>query len=284
MADPATGGFPVTGTKATGVPKVLAGTALPFAEGDLDTLRRLLDENRGEIAAIMMEPMRTELPPEGYLQEVKKIAKANEVILIFDEVSCGFRASIGGVQDYLGVTPDMTTFAKSISNGYPMGAVVGSREVMESAGSMFISSSYWSDNIGLAASIATISELKRRNSAQRFQEIGESLAAALTQVVEAVGISGRVTGFWTKPSIEIDVPDESLRPKVNTLFIQEMAKRGVFSPTGFNATLAHSDEDIQITAEAAEQSLRVVMKGLEGSLDDLLEVEVKKDTLRRLVS
>ena len=112
------------------------------------------------------------------------LAKANEVILIFDEVSCGFRASIGGVQDYLGVTPDMTTFAKSISNGYPMGAVVGSREVMESAGSMFISSSYWSDNIGLAASIATISELKRRNSAQRFQEIGESLAAALTQVVE----------------------------------------------------------------------------------------------------
>ena len=165
LEDPATGGFPVTGTRATGVPKALAGTALPFAEGDLDTLRRLLDENKGEVAAIMMEPMRSELPPEGYLETVKELAHANGAILIFDEVSCGFRAAVGGVQEYLGITPDMTTFAKCISNGYPMGAVVGSREVMEPAGSMFISSSYWSDNVGLAASIATLGELKRRDSA-----------------------------------------------------------------------------------------------------------------------
>ena len=283
LEDPATGGFPVTGTRATGVPKALAGTALPFAEGDLETLRRLLDENKGEVAAIMMEPMRSELPPEGYLETVKELAHANGAILIFDEVSCGFRAAVGGVQEYLGITPDMTTFAKCISNGYPMGAVVGSREVMEPAGSMFISSSYWSDNVGLAASIATLGELKRRDSAAEFQEIGESMIAALGDAVESVGISGRVTGFWTRPTIEIDVPDESLRPKVNTLFIQEMAKRGVFTPTGFNFTLSHTEEDIRITADAAAESLGVVMKGLEGNLDDLLETDVRKEVLRRLV-
>ena len=283
MEDPATGGFPVTGTRATGVPQALAGTALPFAEGDLDTLRRLLDENKGEVAAIMMEPMRTELPPEGYLETVRDLAHANGAILIFDEVSCGFRAAVGGVQEYLGITPDMSTFAKCISNGYPMGAVVGSREVMEPAGSMFISSSYWSDNVGLAASIATLGELQRRNSAARFQEIGEALTAALSAVVESVGIPGRVTGFWTRPTVEIDVPDESLRSKVNTLFIQELAKRGVFAPTGFNFTLSHTEEDIQITADAVEEALRVIMKGLEGNLDDLLEVNVKQEALRRLV-
>ena len=283
LQDPATGGFPITGTRAIGVPKALAGTAIPFGEGDLETLKRLLEENKGEVAAIMMEPMRSELPPEGYLEAVKDLVRANDAVLIFDEVSTGMRASVGGAQDYLGVTPDMSTFAKCISNGYPMGAVVGSREVMEPAASMFISSSYWSDNVGLTASITTIRELKRRNSAERFQEIGENLAVALSEAVESVGISGRVKGFWTHPTIEIDTPDESLQPKVKTLFIQEMAKRGVFSPAGFNATLAHTEEDIRITADAAEESLGVVMKGLEGNLDDLLEAEVAKDVLRRIV-
>ena len=84
-------------------------------------------------------------------------------MLIYDEVTCGFRIAIGGAQEYLGVVPDMTVIAKCMSNGYPMGAVVGSREVMEPAGQMFVSSSYWSDNVGLAASITTINELERRS-------------------------------------------------------------------------------------------------------------------------
>ncbi|MBM3933460.1 MAG: aminotransferase class III-fold pyridoxal phosphate-dependent enzyme [SAR202 cluster bacterium] len=284
LADPTTGQFPFAGIEPLGVPKALAGTAIPFAEGDIAGLEKIFKDNKGEIAAVMMEPMRSFRPKEGYLEKVKEIAHKNGALLIFDEVSSGWRISLGGAQEWLGVTPDMSVFAKAMSNGYPMGVVVGSRESMQLADRMFISSSYWSDNIGLAASVATIGELKRRDSTEQFKIIGEKARKALEGAIASVGIKAKVTGLHIAPTMDIEVPDPALKPKVNTLFIQEMARRGIFCPTQFKATLAHTDEDIRITADVAEQALKVVRRGLEGELDRLLEVEVKKEPFRRLVS
>ena len=271
------------GREPIGVPKALAGTAIPFPDGDLDTLERRLVENRGEVAAIIMEPMRTDPPADGYLEAVKELARAHDVVLIFDEVSCGWRISLGGAQEYLGVTPDMTVVAKAMSNGYAMGAVVGSRDVMEPAGRMFISSSYWSDNIGLAASITTIRELRRRDSTNQFRVMGEKLRAELNEAIDSVGIAARCEGAPTNLSITFDLPDESLTPKVTTLFTQEMARRGVFASNRFNITLAHTEDDFRETAQAAAGSLEVVRTGLEGSLDDLLAAGVMQEPFRRLV-
>ena len=273
----------ITGVGSMGVPKAFAGTAIPFAESDIERLRGLFEEHKGEVAAVMMEPVRSTDPPEGYLESVKELCRENDAVLIFDEVSCGWRIAIGGAQEYYGITPDMTVVAKCISNGYPMGAVVGKREFMQPAEDMFISSSYWSDNIGLTASITTIRELKRRGSPQKFKEIGENIRAAIKEAVDDVGISGDVIGLFNSPRLHLDLPDESLRPKVSTLFIQEMAKRGVHTGGGFMATLAHTDEDIRITAEAARESLEVIRDGLEGSLDDLLEVRERREAIQRIV-
>ena len=273
----------VTGVGSKGVPKAFAGTAIPFGEADMDRLQDLFKEHKGEVAAVMMEPVRSTDPPEGYLEAVKSLCHENDAILIFDEVSCGWRLAIGGAQEYYGVTPDMTVVAKCISNGYPMGAVVGKREFMQPAEDMFISSSYWSDNIGLTASITTIRELKRRNSPPKFKEIGENIRAAIKEAVDDVGISGDVVGLFNSPRLHLDLPDESLRPKVTTLFIQEMAKRGIHTSGGFMATLAHTNEDISITAEAARESLEVIRSGLEGGLDDLLEASEQRSAIQRIV-
>ncbi|MBI3959100.1 MAG: aminotransferase class III-fold pyridoxal phosphate-dependent enzyme [Chloroflexi bacterium] len=282
--DPESGEYPFAGIEPTGVPRVLAGTVFPFPYGDLDVLARLLDDHAGEAAAVMMEPARTQLPPPGYLEGVKKLVEQHDGILIFDEVSCGWRLRIGGVQQAVGVTPHMTVVAKAMSNGYPMGAVVGQRAVMEAAGRMFISSSYWSDNIGLAASLTTIRELKRRESERRFQEIGESLRAGVDQAIAAAGLTGSLIGLHTNPTLHLTLPDESLRPKVNTLFVQEMARRGVHCYASFKATLAHTPLDIEETVEAAFGALQVIRQGLEDdSLDALLLCDLKKEPFRRLV-
>ena len=283
-ADPESGEFPFAGIEPIGVPKALAGTVIPFVYGDLEMLAALLDEHASEVAAIMMEPARSELPAPGYLETVQEIAAKHGVVLIFDEVSCGWRLEIGGVQEAVGVTPDMTVVAKAMSNGYPMGAVVGSRAVMEPAKRMFISSSYWSDNVGLAASVATIRELKRRNSPERFKEIGESLRSALNAAIADAGLEGACTGLHTSPAVTLEMPEGIDPRKVSTLFIQEMARRGVHSYMNFKPTLAHTDEDIRLTGEAAAESLRVVRDGLEqGNLDELIQADLKKEPFRRLV-
>ena len=284
LVDPESGEFPFAGIEPIGVPAQLAGTALPFVWGDLAGLRDLLRAHEGEVAAIMMEPMRSQLPPPGYLAGVKELAREYGAVLIFDEVSCGFRPRIGGVQAYLDVTPDMTVLAKAISNGYPMGAVVGSRAVMEPAGRMFISSSYWSDNLGLAASLTTILELDRRNSAQRFEELGTALSERINQALSDVGLPGACEGMFWNPVIQLDLPDESLRPAVNTIFIQEMARRGVHCNMSFKATLAHTLEDIERTAHCAAEAFALIKGGLEsGDLQQMLDSDLTREPFRRLV-
>ena len=283
LADPETDEFPFVGIEPIGVPRALAGTAVPFTYGDLDSLERAFAEHTGEVAAVMMEAMRSEPPAPGYLEAVKAMCHANDALFILDEVSSGWRLSLGGAQEWLGITPDMSTFAKSMSNGYAMGCVVGSREAMEPAGRMFVSSSYWSETVGLAASIATIGELKRRNGPARFKEIGEKVRQALEAAIASVGLAAAVTGVHTLPTLVFDLPDPGLKKPIETLFIQEMVKRGVFCHMAFTATLAHTDEDIARTAAAAAESMEIVKRALAGELDTLLEAETKREPFRRLV-
>ncbi len=284
LVNPESGEYPFAGIEPIGIPRVIADTVAPFTYGDLEMLEELLETNRNGVAAIMMEPLRSEFPPPGYLEDVQGLARKHDVVLIFDEVSSGWRLSTGGAQKCLGVIPDMTVVAKAMSNGYPMGAVVGSRRVMEPASQMFVSSSYWSDNVGLTAALTTIRELKRRDSERCFKEIGEKLRAGLNEAIALSGISGACNGLHTNPSITFELPDETLQQKVKTLFIQEMAKRNIHCSTGFNATLAHSDDDIERTSESAREVMVLIKQGVEaGNVDSLLECDVKKDPFRRLV-
>ncbi len=273
------------GIDPTGVPKCLEGTAIPFPYGDAAALADLLEQHRGEVAAIMMEPLRSEWPPEGYLAEVRKIASDAGVVLIFDEVSTGFRFSPGGVQPVLGVEPDMAVFAKSISNGYPMGAVVGRREVMEPASTMFISSTYWSDTIGLRAALTTLREVRRRNVPEQLDHLGKTLQSQLNAVAQETGVPVQCGGVSVHPQLAFDIEDGTLKRKVSTLYIQEMAKRGCHGYTSFYLNAAQGDAEVEQTIAAARDTFTLIQDGLDrGNIDDLLECELKVDVFRRLVS
>ena len=278
------GGHLLPGIEPIGVPQALEGTSMPFEYGNLNMLEDLLKQHEGEIACIIMEPMRTELPPAGYLEGVRELATRHDVVLIFDEVSSGFRIALGGVQEFTGVVPDISVFAKAISNGYPMGAVVGRREFMEPAARMFISSAYWDDNIGVAAALATLKELQRRDAVGHFERLGASFKERINRVAREVGLEAECTGVAAHPGIHIKVEDPQTTRTVNTLFIQENARRGVILPPGFFFNCAHDDEALDITEEAVRGSFAVIKEGLENNrLSELLEVPPQDDLFRRLV-
>ena len=272
------------GIEPIGVPRALDGTAIPFQYGDLDMLGDLLRENEGQVACIIMEPMRTELPPEGYLQGVRDLASRHGVVLIFDEVSCGFRVALGGVQEFVGVTPDMSVFAKAISNGYPMAAVVGSREVMEPASRMFISSAYWDDNVGIVAALTTLRELQKRNAVAHFEQIGTAFRERIDSAAFDAGLGAACVGVSAHPSIRFDLDDPAMSKKVETLFIQENARRGVILSTGFFFNCAHDEDALDVTELAVRESFAVIKEGLDRDrLDDLLDCDLQEDLFRRMV-
>jgi len=267
-----------------GVPRALAGTAVPFAYGDAPALGELLDRNRGQIAAIIMEPLRSELPPAGYLAAVRQLATEHGAVLIFDEVSAGLRFGMGGAQGALGVTPDMAVLAKSISNGYPMGAVVGRREVMEPAAQMFISSTYWSDTIGLRAALTTLQEAERRDVASKLEQFGAKLKARLNAIASEVGLRATCCGVDVHPHLDFQLEDPELSATTKTLYVQEMAKRGCHGNTAFYLNAAQGESELEQTAAAAREVFAILRDGLAaGTISGLLECAPQHDAFRRLV-
>jgi glutamate-1-semialdehyde 2,1-aminomutase len=272
------------GIEPIGVPRALAGTALPFAYGDLATLGQLLDNHRGEVAAVIMEPLRSEQPPPGYLDGVGRLCREHGAVFIFDEVSSGLRFSTGGAQAYVGVTPDLAVFAKSMSNGYPMAAVVGKRAVMEPSSRMFISSTYWSDTIGLRAALTTLREIRRRDVPAYLHQLGTELQRRLNEVAAETGMSVRCGGLSVHPSLQFQVEDPVMKTRLATLYMQEMAKRGCHGYTSFYLNAAQGAAEVEQTIAAARETFALTDQGLrKGTIEQLLECDLQQDAFRRLV-
>ena len=272
-----------SGIEPIGVPRGLAGTSIPFPYGDLARLGEMLESHRGEVAAVIMEPFRSEMPPEGYLAGVARLCREHGAILIFDEVSSGLRFGMSGAQGFVGVTPDMAVFAKSISNGYPMGVVVGSRDVMQAAAQMFISSTYWSDCVGLQAALTTIRELRRRDVPAYLARFAE-LQSRINQAARDVGFDAKCTGLSVHSHVDFPTTDPAVRTKLATLYVQEMAKRGCHGYPSFYLNAAQGAAELEQTATAARETFTLLAEGLEqGTLDTLLESDLQQEAFRRLV-
>lgn len=273
-----------SGIEPIGVPQALAGTAIPFPYGDPSELGRLLDDHRGEIAAVIMEPFRSEFPPHGYLQEVRNLTQQHQAVLIFDEVSTGFRPAVGGAQELTGVTPDLAVFAKSISNGYPMAAVVGRWDVMSAASRMFISSTYWSDTLGLRAALTTLREIRRRNVPETLRNIGAQLRQGVNAAAQQAKLPVTCDGVSFQPHLTFQIDDTQRRTQATTLYIQEMAKRGCHGYASFYLNAAQGPAEIDQTLSAVRETFLLIAAGLEaGDLTHLLECDLRSDSFRRLV-
>src|SRR5512136_215358 len=154
-------GHLLPGLEPRGVPRGLKGTAVPFRYNEIEDLRAIIDRHDGSLAAVVMEPIRDHEPVPGFLEEVQELAAAAGALLVVDEVSAGFRLNTGGAHLVYGIRPDIAVFAKGMSNGYPMAAIIGTGEAMSAAQETFVSSTYWTERIGPVAALATIDKYRR---------------------------------------------------------------------------------------------------------------------------
>ena len=180
-----------------------------------------------------MEPLRSEIPPDGYLAGVGRLVRERGAVFILDEVSAGLRYSTGWSQQYLGV------FAKSLWNGYPMAVVVGRRDVMEPAARMFISSTYWSDTIGLRAALTTLREVRRRDVPGQLWRFDAELKRRLNVVAEEVGLDARCEGIDIHPHLHFGVADAPLKSQVTTKFHHRLFESSAFPLKGFPSTTVY---------------------------------------------
>jgi glutamate-1-semialdehyde 2,1-aminomutase len=272
------------GITPRGVPKGLTGTAIPFEYNNLDSLRAVLQANDGQVAAIIMEACRSFLPEPGFLEGVRELATAAGAVLIFDEVVTGFRLALGGAQEFYGVTPDMATYAKTVSNGFALGAVVGKRAVMECAADTFISSVYWAEATGLAAGLASVRAMREVNAPALVRQRGERFMEAIRGIIARSGVPAECLGLPPFPFVLFRHESAEVNNELATLHMQEMARRGVFAIAVNYFCVEHTDADLDQVLTAAEETFGVLAQALDAAdVKRFLDCPVKQSGFRRLV-
>jgi glutamate-1-semialdehyde 2,1-aminomutase len=235
------------GLNPLGVPSTLRGTVLPFSYNKLDEFRALVEREGHRLAAIVMEPVRSDMPAPGFLEEVRATATRLQAVLIFDEVTAGFRIAVGGAHLALGVEPDLAIFAKALGNGYPVAALIGRRAVMEVAQDTFISSTAWTERTGFAAALATLDIFEREKVHEHLSSIGNQVRSAWQAASEAAGLAIRVKGLPALSTFSF-VSDEAQLLK--TCLVQSMLEASFLATTSFYATAAHTEKDVTDYAKA----------------------------------
>jgi len=239
----------MSGLEPRGVPRGLKGTILPFYLQDIQNLPATIKGKEKQIAAIVIEPARGEEVPPGALQQLKGFAKEIGAVLIFDEITTGFRLCAGGIHLEYGINPDMAVFAKSMANGYAMAAVVGIEKVMQAAQTTFISSTNWTERIGTTAAIATIQKYKKENVADHIISIGNAVKKVWQEKSDKYHLDVHVSGI---PTLAHFAFKNDNNRNLMTFFTIEMLQHGFLGFHQFKPSFAHTIQDVEAYARAVD--------------------------------
>lgn len=273
-------GHLLPGLDPAGVPRALAGTAIPFPYNDTAAFERALQTAGDDLGAIVMEPLRSTAPAPGFLEMIRAEATRRKAVLVFDEITAGFRLNTGGVHLLHNVTPDIAVFAKAISNGYPMGVILGTGDAMQAAQETFISSTHWTERIGPTAALATIRKHHRESVSAHLIAMGNLVQQAWRDAAAATGLSIEVAGIPPLSRFSFLYPQPQ---PIRTLFVQEMLDRGFLASTAFYATYAHQPAHVEAYAKAAREAFAVLAEAIAaGTVTQLLRGPVAHSGFRRL--
>ncbi len=276
-------GHLLPGLEPKGVPRELKGTAEPFKYNDLASLDAALAKLGQNLAAVVMEPMRSALPQDDFVQKVAARCRAAGGVFIVDEVTSGLRYGFPGALTRLGVEPDLVVYAKAMSNGYPFGTVVGRDAIMQAADGSFISSSYWTDGVGTAAALAVLEKVRRLKISELVWERGGRLQAKLRELAARhPSCQLTVAGMPATPLISFGLGADA--PLAQALYIRKLRERGFLAATYHYVMLAHEEEKLVSFLAAADESLGEVAAAIaRGSLAEESGVPRKSQAFARLV-
>ncbi len=269
--------FMAAAAMPAGIPQAIRELTVSFAFNDLDSLRQVLAENPGQIAAVVMEAATgTVEPAPGFLEGARELADQDGFVLVFDEMISGMRWSSAGAQSVYGVTPDLSTWGKALGNGFSVSALAGKRELMELGGLntdasrvFLLSNTHGAETTGLAAYLAVADAYAERDVVAVMEQQGEKLRSGLTAAIAAHGMSDYIPIMGRGSALVFGTRDPAgnASQAYRTLFIQELLRHGVLAQS-LVISAAHTDEDIAATVAAADAATAVYARAIEAGTTD----------------
>lgn len=259
---------------SAGVPTAIAGLTLTARFNSLESVQELVDENKAQVAAIIVEPVAGNMgcvpPVNGFLEGLRSLCIKENIVFIFDEVMTGFRIALGGAQELYNIKPDLTTFGKIIGGGLPVGAYGGRRDIMQMvapSGPMYQAGTLSGNPLAMTAGYETLSIiLEDREFYTRLERKSKQLADGLAENVKKLGVPvtlNRVgsmsTLFFTSNEVKDYQTALTSDTKRFAVYFKEMLEEGIYlAPSQYEAgfiSIAHSDADIEKTIQASRESL-----------------------------
>jgi len=260
-----------------GIPEETVRNTIVMPFNDPDRLEETIKEERENLAAVIIEPVigniGVVLPKEGFLETLRELTEANDVVLIFDEVITGFRLALGGAQEYYRVKPDMATLGKIMGGGFPMAAFVGKTEIMEKIsplGKVYQAGTFNGNPVSVVASLAILEFLRDNNESfyPEMQSKCERMVKLLTQVLGELNMKLQINSvasmfqmFFTEKPVYDYASVKKADSKRFMDFHRGLLERGVFLPPSQFETcflsIAHSDKDIKRTVDSFRDALEL---------------------------
>lgn len=271
-------GHLLPGLVPLGVPQGLKGTAIPFNYNKIEELEEIVKSN--DIGVIVMEPVRNHEPKNNFIENCRDIATDIGAVLIFDEVSSGWRLNVGGSHKLYDVNPDIAVFGKAMSNGYPMAAIIGKEPIMDVAQNTFISSTYWTERIGPTAALATINKMQENNVPSHLSKIGNLVRYGWQRLGREHNLKIHVEGISPLPHFTFDNKEYLA---LNTLFTQEMLNRGYLASESVYVSYSHDEEHVEKYLDNVNDVFGIIEKAIvDNNICDLLKGPIKHEGFKRL--
>jgi glutamate-1-semialdehyde 2,1-aminomutase len=263
---------------SAGIPQSTKELTVKFRYNDLESLRTLFATHPKQIACLIMEAETTTPPAPAYLTALQDLVRENGAVFVLDEMITGFRWHIGGAQTYHGLTPDLSTFGKAMSNGFSVSALVGRRDIMELGGLQhdrkrvfLLSTTHGAEAHSLAAAIETMRIYEKENVIEVLYRQGARLRQAIDKAIAEHHLEGYFAILGKEPNLVYATRDENKAPSQSfrALFLQETIKRGLLMPS-LVVSFSHSDSDIDRTIESVDDALCIYARALEEGVDKYL--------------
>ena len=283
-------GHLLPGLNPLGVPKGLKGTAFPFPYNDTAAFLEQIKKNKNKVAAVVIEVIRNMYPDHEFFKTIRDVCDKEGITLIFDEITSGFRLNGAGAHIKFGqedsccnycFQPDIAVFAKAMTNGYPMSAIIGRKEFLSIAQDTFISSLYWTDSIGPAATIATIQKIIKEDVPSYTETLGIKTQTIWQNAAKESDLEIKITG--PVPQLSIFAFNYTNALEIKTLFIQLMLQKGFLTTTAFYPSFAHSTKHLDLYEHALREVFSVLKESvISNTVRDKLNGPVCHDGFRRL--
>lgn len=253
-------GHLLPGLNPLGVPRGLKGLSFPFAYNDTEAFLRLIETHRGNIGAIVLESVRNFQPEKQFISKIVEIAQEQQIPIIVDEITAGWRLNLGGAHLLYDLKPDIAVFAKGMSNGYPMAAIIGKKHVMEAAQDSFVSSTYWTERIGPVAALATIKFMKQKKVQKHLIAMGAKVKQGWKECADTHGLNIHISGIDPLGHFDFEYPNKL---EIKTLFTQTMLEKGFLATTAFYASYAHTEQHVKRYIAAVDQAFEFIKQKID---------------------